>query len=131
MRIAISQQTIKCSRLICTLTPSNNQGLSELVEYLTGALEIQPSEVVDLFRRSLAPCADPVYDHVHELAEWYDNNIQLPRLLIAICDYNNFQESIPEDRVSGIDFDASRVLNTAKTNFQTYVRSQRSSLGLS
>lgn len=131
MRIAISQQTIKCSELICRLTPTSNERLSELVQYLTTALEIYPSDIVNLFKRSLHPNSAPVYDHVHDLAEWYDNNVQLPRLLIAICDHNNYVDSLPDEITEELGFDCTQVLLEAKENFNTYVKNQRKSIGLS
>ena len=32
---------------------------------------------------------DPVFDHYHTQSDWYDPNIQLPRILLVLADYHD------------------------------------------
>lgn len=129
MRIAITDQTIKCSKLICAIIPLDR--LDHVVKHVSSDLNILPSEVVDLFKRALNPNQPPAYDGTHELAEWYDNNIQLPRLLLSLAQHLAYHDSIPHQISDQLGFDATAVFNEANDFFQNYVSKQRAQLGMS
>lgn len=129
MRIAVSQLTINCAKVICSLVPTDNVALNNYVSSIANAMDIQVFDVVNLIKRCLDPKSPALYDGQHDLAEWYDNNIQLPRLFLATLDHLNLV-AVPATILHEHNIDDAMFHETVSNKHNSYVATQRVTFGL-
>ena len=115
-RVKITEATVGVAALIRALCVTVTFQEHE-IDQLCARLEIDPFQLRELFVRALAPAEDIPVENETMPAAWYDNNVQLSRLLLELNDVlelgkaqwaNMLQEAeISEDRAAEL-FDSAK-----------------------
>jgi hypothetical protein len=116
--------TKDCCNLILALLPADPVKLHETLNNLGPILNTDIHDTIALTKRVSNPGAKPVFDDKHELALWYDNNIQMPRYLLALVEALQIVE-FPSDLEIQLSFDPSEVLNRAQSVVNSHVTAQK------
>jgi len=91
-RVKISEVTEMAAQLVQAICAQVSFREDE-IEHLCHRLEIDPFQLKELFERALAPAADiPIADEAMPPA-WYDNNVQLSRLLLELNEILEFSKN--------------------------------------
>lgn len=119
MSFKITAFTQDCCQLVRALLPTNDD-LVPLVMNVSTLLQVEPDECLQLIMRTDKPTTPPAFDGKHEEADWYDNNLQMPRLLLAICDHLGITDSLPSSY--GLDEKFNFTLTQSQSILNSYVK---------
>jgi len=87
MQLNILPFTVKLCAIIRTLLPADKNELDMLILSISPALCRHPDETLMLVARARQPYFTSGFTGENSFDDWYDNNIQMPRLLVALSDY--------------------------------------------
>lgn len=88
-RVKISQATETAANLVLAICGQVTFREDE-IEHLCQRLELDPFQLRELFERAAAPAADIPVSHEAMPPAWYDNNVQISRLLLELNDILEF-----------------------------------------
>ena len=91
-----SPLTINCCLIIRSLLHAEQSRLTELIHSTAIDLGVDPTECLQLIKRSENPAAAPEFDGHHVEEDWYNNNLQMPRLLVALCEQLGVAAEFPK-----------------------------------
>jgi hypothetical protein len=91
-----TQLTTDCCRLLLAISPTAPEKLLSSLFSVAEILSVSFPDCVALYKRAFSLDAPPEFDGVHDEAEWYNNNIQIPRLLIAFCEHFGIADKFPK-----------------------------------
>lgn len=90
-RVKISQATETAANLVLAICTQVTFREDE-IEHLCQRLELDPFLLRELFERSAAPAADIPISYEAMPPAWYDNNVQISRLLLELNDILEFSK---------------------------------------
>lgn len=88
--------TLNAAQLFLALLPTEPDSLQRTISHISIDLGLFEPDCIDLIRRCMAPGEKPVFDGIHVEADWYNNNIQIPRLLVSLADQLGIVKDIPD-----------------------------------
>lgn len=91
-RIKITEATETAARLVLAIC-SQAIFREDEIEHLCQCLELDPFQLRELFERAAAPAADIPVSHEAMPPAWYDNNVQLSRLVLELNEILAFSKS--------------------------------------
>ena len=91
-KVKITAGTQAAAALIAAICAARSFSEDE-IEQLCARLEIDPFQLQELFERALQPAADIPATQESMPPAWYDNNVQLSRLLLELNDLLDFSRA--------------------------------------
>lgn len=128
MNIKPTPLTLKSAKLFRALLPSQIDKLNQVILHLSDDLLITPPECLSLIKRCENPGLPPIFDGTHDEADWYNNNIQIPRLLVSLANHLGIENSLPS--IYSIEPRLIDSLEQARFFIDAYVKQKRKSIGL-
>lgn len=124
----ITSLTLKSAELFLALLPTETEKLNSAIHFISNELNIYPPDCIALIRRCGSPKSAPTFDGTHEEADWYNNNLQIPRLLVALTDHLGIHDTIPN--YYSVDPRLIDILDQSRIFIDAYVKRERNRLGI-